>query len=1135
MTEDADGTGDASTDRRAALSLLLLQCLTVQTWTQIYPIVQDHPELLSDDAFQRLSEMDALARSAAFIERVGADSAQKYVRDITSVGSILGSCREHGIIETFLQVTVTSGTEASMRLGELLDQTSRLTNPADLPVRIQLLESALALVERDENPAMWAVLHADIGRTLLVNPEGDREDNYDRAAEHYRLALGVYTPQAQPFRWAGVHSGLGYVASRRTRGDRAGNVARAIEHYESALVGYTRDSAPSLCASTHVELVDLYWDRAASPVDDDFSRAIEHAEQACDFFTEQEQPAMWARLQIKLAEAYLRRFFANQTADTIETGIAHAEAALRVITRDEHPQQWARVQSLLGEALKERPLGDRADNVERAIAHFEFASGVYTQDAAPETWSNIQAGLATCYQRRVHGNRTTNLGIAIKHLEHALQVRTKDKYPYEWATLQHNLATTYWHPRDPHWAEFEDNAIAHSLRALEVRTKEAYPYDWAATHTNLAAYYLERAKGDAEENISQAIDHARLALEVRTRDAHPVNWAMNQTHLAVAFSKRRSGDPGKNLESAIDHYRLAMQVYRPDQFPDDCRRVGRGLADLLFKEERWKEAAEAFDTALSASRILYENALSRGSRTAEIVETGHLHHHLAYALAKVGNLQDAAAVLERGRALGVRRALGGYGFELGEVARVDPDALHMYEQARAHQLRLEKQERPAEERSRQEDAWPSATMQAAVDRIRKIPGFERFEQDATFADVARAVTPEWPIVFLVTASKGSLALVLFRTSTDADVSVEAVWIDSFDKRALGSLLIERVDGDLVGGFVYAQIHPERMESILADTLSRLGQDLMAPLVARVQELGLSRVILVPAGYLGLLPLHAAQVSAADAEARYVIDALDVTYAISARATFAGRSELTARSTHAECLAGVGNPQPGPAPLRFGVDELREVARFFPEGAKTALFERDATVANLARALPGATHIHFACHCRPNWSSPMHSELQLGDGPLAVWEVHYNDGDALNRARLVVLSACQSGMRETSLPDEAIGLPSAFLQAGVPAIAATLWPVDDLSSALLMTRFYEFHLRGNAETSEPRMDPVRALCRAQCWLRDVSVKELQDYVRRREMSKELIAEVGNRFAAANPDLRPFAESPFDWAPFVAFGV
>src|SRR6185295_16582580 len=97
-----------------------------------------------------------------------------------------------------------------------------------------------------------------------------------------------------------------------------------------------------------------------------------------------------------------------------------------------------------------------------------------------------------------------------------------------------------------------------------------------------------------------------------------------------------------------------------------------------------------------------------------------------------------------------------------------------------------------------------------------------------------------------------------------------------------------------------------------------GQDLMAPLVARLHERGFSRAILIPGGHLGLLPLHAARISAAGAAPRYAIDELDVTYAVSGRAALAGRQALHTRSTHGDYLCGVGNPQPSPSPLRYGV-------------------------------------------------------------------------------------------------------------------------------------------------------------------------------------------------------------------------
>src|SRR5262245_46024373 len=115
-------SSDASADPRAAFTPPLLECLRVQSWTRMYPIVQRHLELLDDPAFERLAEMDANARSAEFVERVGAEAAQRAVHDVRLVHSILASCRSNGIVETFLQMTITIGTETANRLGALLER-----------------------------------------------------------------------------------------------------------------------------------------------------------------------------------------------------------------------------------------------------------------------------------------------------------------------------------------------------------------------------------------------------------------------------------------------------------------------------------------------------------------------------------------------------------------------------------------------------------------------------------------------------------------------------------------------------------------------------------------------------------------------------------------------------------------------------------------------------------------------------------------------------------------------------------------------------------------------------------------------------------------------------------------------------
>lgn len=140
-----------------------------------------------------------------------------------------------------------------------------------------------------------------------------------------------------------------------------------------------------------------------------------------------------------------------------------------------------------------------------------------------------------------------------------------------------------------------------------------------------------------------------------------------------------------------------------------------------------------------------------------------------------------------------------------------------------------------------------------------------------------------------------------------------------------------------------------------------------------------------------------------------------------------------------------------------------------------------------------------------------------------------------------MSACQTAIQGfQNLPDQVIGWPSGFLRSGAPGVVASLWPVDDLATALLMARFYELHLRGYGESPLP---PMCALRQAQLWLRDVSAQGLLKLFREQRDARErgepaldspTIAAALSRFALEEPESRPFAD-PYYWAPFVFVGV
>jgi CHAT domain-containing protein len=132
-------------------------------------------------------------------------------------------------------------------------------------------------------------------------------------------------------------------------------------------------------------------------------------------------------------------------------------------------------------------------------------------------------------------------------------------------------------------------------------------------------------------------------------------------------------------------------------------------------------------------------------------------------------------------------------------------------------------------------------------------------------------------------------------------------------------------------------------------------------------------------------------------------------------------------------------------------------------------------------------LHLATHGYFNKLNPLLSGLELeadaaNDGLL---ELHEILGMHLV-ADLVTLSACQTGLgsghfAEIPAGDDFVGLTRAFLYAGSDAVMATLWEVDDASTAELMQQFYA-RLRVAAATPADRLGKAAALAEAQRRLR-----------------------------------------------------
>jgi CHAT domain-containing protein len=150
-------------------------------------------------------------------------------------------------------------------------------------------------------------------------------------------------------------------------------------------------------------------------------------------------------------------------------------------------------------------------------------------------------------------------------------------------------------------------------------------------------------------------------------------------------------------------------------------------------------------------------------------------------------------------------------------------------------------------------------------------------------------------------------------------------------------------------------------------------------------------------------------------------------------------------------------------------EVQSIASGFGDSARLFLRQK-ATEQNVKQntEIEAAYILHFATHGVVNERLPQYSGLLLSadsseDGLLQTEEIY----NLKLNADLVVLSACRTALGKNLRGEGVIGLTRSFLRAGASSVAATLWQVEDASTADLMIAFY-----ANLKTSTNKASALR---------------------------------------------------------------
>ncbi len=983
-------------------------------------------------------------------------------------------------------------------LGNLLnDRYARSGRFEDLEEAIRAYEQAVAMTPPDSPDLPSRLNNLGTGLSDRYARTGRAEDLDEAVNAHYRAV--ELTPEDSPDLPARLNTLGNGLRAWYARTGRAEDLDEAVNaHYRA--VELTPEDSPNLPAFLTNLGIGLWTRYARTGRAEDLEKAIQAYHRAVEFTPENDPdlPAFLTNLGIGLRTQYRR----TGRVEDLEEAIQAYRRAVE-LTPEDSPDMASRLNNL-GTGLNNRyARTGQVEDLEEAIQAYRRAVELTPEDSPdmPGYLNNLGAGLSDWFIRT---GRVEDLEEAIQSYHRAVELTSENS---------------------PDLPEYLNNL-----------------------GTGLSDQY---AHGGQAEDLEKAIQAYRRAVELTPEDSPDLASRLNNLGTGLSDQYAHTNRV-KDLEEAIAAYRRACELGLA-RTPEEALRSAHNWGGWALERAAWEEAAEAYGYGVQAIESLLDEQIDRAGKESWLREAQQVSPRLAYALTRLNRLAEAVEAVENGRARLLAEALEATREDLRRLAQANHPTYMAYQEARQRidHLSTELKTAPVKgdgaRRSnatvRRELDQAREALQAAIAAIRSIPGHEDFFAEPTFDKIAQAAANA-PLVYLAATPAGGLALIVQGQTS----KVSAVWLDDFTEKAVRDQVSG--PGHRWGGYLGAYLRWRRSHFLGTPPRERwkakrswfraldrytnwLWDAAMGPVVEALHELGREKAVLIPGGWLGLLPLHAAWTPDASRHTgkRYALDEILFTYAPSARALL--RAQERAGRVPADAILAIDNPL---GDLPNSQLEVTAAVDHFPEN-RLVLRNEAATPAAVKAALPAYPVYHFSCHGRADFNEARNSGLLLAGeekegriepAPLTLgdfYDLRLDPG-----ARLAVLSACETGIpSDLHLPNEVVSLPTGLVQAGVAGVVASLWSVADLSTMMLMAMFYEYW-RGEG------LAIPEALRKAQQWVRDTTNAEKQAYFEAElakagmlRMAADPAAKAWMHALARAPEERSF-KHPFYWAAF-----
>ncbi|WP_405643098.1 CHAT domain-containing protein [Streptomyces sp. NBC_00019] len=575
--------------------------------------------------------------------------------------------------------------------------------------------------------------------------------------------------------------------------------------------------------------------------------------------------------------------------------------------------------------------------------------------------------------------------------------------------------------------EAAENAVRHYETALE--DPPADPLRRAGLYGNLSHALRERHRlGGDREDLDIALAAARKCVRLVPR-GHPLRGGgLGAVSWVLMDIARADGSHDAIREQALAvNAELAADPAQPPAYSVAASVRLAGVAHAVGDEE---QALAALRTAIGKLPLVVWRGVDRSDqeRVLSDEELGSLAAKVAVA---AGKPRDALELLEAGRGVLAAQALE-LRTDAEDLAAAAPELAARFSEVRGELERAadDLSASGADRRHRLAREW-----QETLDAIRARDGFRDFLRPPAAGQLLSAGA-RGPVVVVTVAKEGTGHALLL---DGADVRVCPLpGLTHAEARERGELLFQAVAAAGRSGLARAFA-----EQSVGDLLEWLWSTVAEPVLDALDITGPPppgqeppRLWWCPSGPLTFLPLHAAGA---------VPDRVVSSYTPSLTALLRARDRAV--PVDREPLIVAVPETPGQAPLPGALREA-ELAHRTVGGT---LLSGDAAHADAVRAaLAGHSWVHFACHGVQDPEQPSEGRLLLPGGTLSVRDVTRL---RLPAAEFAYLSACETALGGTRLPDEALHLAGSLQLAGFSQVIGTLWRADDDTSAEIAEGVY----------------------------------------------------------------------------------